>query len=92
MSATGSLFSLTKNIVGAGILCLAAGMAAGKGTGFAPAVALVLFSCVLSTYSFNLVGRVVDVTGAVDFRDLWSLTMGAKSAWIVDFMIFGVAG
>ena len=91
LSATASVFSLTKNIVGAGILCLAAGMAAGQGTGFTPAVALVLFSCVLSTYSFNLVGRVVDVTGAVDFRDLWSLTVGSSSAWFVDFMIFGVA-
>ena len=60
-SSTASIFSLTKNIVGAGILCLAAGMAAGRGTGFVPAVALVLFSCALSTYSFHLVGRVVDV-------------------------------
>jgi hypothetical protein len=37
------------------MLALPAGMAAGKGTGVVPAVALVFFACALSTYSFNLV-------------------------------------
>ena len=54
-------------------------------------VGIVLISCLLSAYTFSMVGRTVEVTGATDFRDLWSLTLGAKSAWIVDFMIMGEA-
>jgi len=91
MSAAACITSLTKNIIGAGMLALPAGMAAGKGTGVLPALAIVLFSGALSTYTFNLVGRCVDATGAVDFRELWSLTVGSSSAWVVDFMILGVA-
>ena len=73
------------------MLALPAGMAAGRGTGAIPACVLVLFSMVLSSYSFNLVGRTVEATGARDFRELWSLTVGSGSAWMVDFMILGVA-
>jgi len=90
MSKTASVISLTKNIVGAGMLALPAGMAAGKGTGSVPALLLVGFSCFLSTYCFNLVGRCVEATGAKDFRELWSLTVGKDSAWLVDAMIVGV--
>jgi len=91
MTTVASAIALTKNIIGAGMLALPAGMAAGKGTGQLPAVLLVIVSCLLSTYSFTLVGRVVEVTGAVDFRELWGLTVGSASAGSVDTMILGVA-
>lgn len=48
--------------------------------------------CALSAYTFGLIGRSCDATGANDFRELWSLTIGSGSAWIVDIMIMGIAG
>lgn len=84
------MIALSKNIIGAGMLSLPAGMAAGKGTGTLPAVVLTAFACGLSSYAFNLVGRAVEATGATDFRDLWSRSIGDSSAWVVDFMILGV--
>lgn len=41
-------------------------------------------------FSFNLVGRAVHATGARDFRELWADTIGAHSAWVVNFFIFAV--
>lgn len=91
-SPTGSIVSLVKNIVGAGMLALPAGMAAGGGTGLIPATAIVLSCCLMSAYTFSLVGRACEETGAHDFRDLWGETLGEHTSWIVDFMILGVAG
>ena len=37
----------------------------------------------LFRYTFALVGRSCQATGAHDFRDLWTLTLGEGSAWMV---------
>jgi hypothetical protein len=49
MSTRASAVSLTKNIIGAGILALPAGMAAGAGTGQITATLMAVMCCVLST-------------------------------------------
>ncbi|KAG5190219.1 transmembrane amino acid transporter protein-domain-containing protein [Tribonema minus] len=87
---TASTFNLAKNIIGGGMLALPAGMAAGRGTGYAPAFALMAATCVLSAYTFVLVGKSVDATGARSFKDLWAKTIGPKSAWAVDAAIFAL--
>jgi solute carrier family 38 (sodium-coupled neutral amino acid transporter), member 11 len=75
-SMTASTFNLAKNIIGGGMLALPAGMAAGSGTGFVPAIALMTGTCLLSAYTFVLVGKSVAHTRAKSFKDLWAKTIG----------------
>lgn len=91
MSAGSSSVALAKNIIGGGMLALPAGMAASKGTGFVPALALTAFSATASAYTFAVIGAAVEHTGATDFKDLWGRTIGRKSAWIIDAVIIGLA-
>jgi len=70
MSSLASALSMSKNIIGGGMLALAWGMAAGKGTGWLPAFGVLGGSCAASAYTFYLVGKLVEQTGARDFRSL----------------------
>jgi len=87
---TASTFNLAKNIIGGGMLALPAGMAAGGGTGLIPAFALVLSTCILSAYTFVLLGKSVQYTKAASFKDLWAKTIGSHSAWVIDAAIFAI--
>lgn len=49
MSTRASVVSLTKNIIGAGVFALPAGMATGAGTGQVTATLLAVVCCLLST-------------------------------------------
>ena len=53
-----------------------AGMAAGGGTGFVPALSLAGGICALSAYTFVLVGKSCAVTKSKNFKDLWARTIG----------------
>jgi Transmembrane amino acid transporter protein len=81
-SMTASTFNLAKNIIGGGMLALPAGMAAGSGTGFVPAIALMTGTCLLSAYTFVLVGKSVAHTRAKSFKDLWAKTIGEDHLFI----------
>jgi hypothetical protein len=52
MSDTAAIVSLFKTIVGGGILALPAGMAAGKGTGVAPGLAILALHAAVSAYTY----------------------------------------
>ncbi|KAH8059211.1 hypothetical protein JL721_9302 [Aureococcus anophagefferens] len=67
-------------------------MAAGTGTGVAPAVAIVALHAALSAYTYSLVGRAVAKTGAANFGELWDACFSPKTSWVIDVMIMGVAG
>ena len=82
MSTSSAIFSIFKNIVGAGVLALPAGMAAGKGTGMVPAVVLTLGLCFIASRTFGSFGRSIDATGATSFPDLWARTIGPKTTWV----------
>mmetsp|Transcript_19592 Transcript_19592/g.29062 ORF Transcript_19592/g.29062 Transcript_19592/m.29062 type:complete len:469 (-) Transcript_19592:1135-2541(-) len=78
------IFNLVKSIVGAGILGLPAGIAAfgNAPSALVPALGLVLFIGILSSYGFILIGRVCAYTDAKSYTDAWARTVGSKTSWI----------
>ena len=78
-------FQIINNVAGAGILTLAAGMAAG--VGWYPAILTTLALGAVSGYSFFLIGASCELTAQRTFKGLWAATLGAPSAWIVDLSI-----
>mmetsp|Transcript_34934 Transcript_34934/g.44833 ORF Transcript_34934/g.44833 Transcript_34934/m.44833 type:complete len:578 (-) Transcript_34934:580-2313(-) len=85
-----SLLNLTKNIIGGGMLALPAGMVAGGGTGVGAAAILLVLSASLSAYTFFNIGQSCNRTNAISFKALWTKTLGAKSAWMIDALIFSM--
>lgn len=63
-----SIFNLTKNIVGIGLLSLPAAVAAG--TGLLPAIGLTVLLGVYSGYTFSIFGRVCEASGERNFKGL----------------------
>ncbi len=78
------VFNLVKNIVGAGILSLPAGIAAygDAPSAVLPAAFLISFIGLSSAYCFSLIGRVCSATGAASYRDAWSKSVGSSTSWI----------
>jgi len=78
------VFNLVKNIVGAGVLSLPAGIAAFGNAPSAAIPAVVLISVIgaMSGYCFSLIGRVCSYTGAKSYREAWDKTVGEKTSWI----------
>ena len=74
------VFNLVKNIVGAGVLSLPAGVAAfgSAPSALFPAVALIAIIGVMSGYCFSLIGRVCEMTGASSYRDAWARSVGPE--------------
>jgi sodium-coupled neutral amino acid transporter 11 len=71
-----TVFNIVKNIVGEGMLSLAAGVAAG--TGLIIAIVLMLFFCLLLGYTFSGVGRVCKSTGTSSFKDAAAQVVGPR--------------
>ena len=83
-SMTSSIINLSKNIVGSGVLALAAGVAAFTASpmGVLPALAVLLFLGGASGYTFSLIARVGTEVGADSYRDAWTKVFGAGTAFI----------
>jgi amino acid permease len=83
-SITVLMFNLVKNIVGAGVLSLPAGVAAfgDAPSALLPAIGITVFVGYLSAYCFALIGRVCSVTGATSYRNAWDRSVGESSSWI----------
>lgn len=64
------VFNIIKNIVGEGMLSLAAAMS--KGTGVFPAILITLLMALLFTYSFSMIGRVAHATHEKRFNEIGS--------------------
>ncbi len=75
-----SIINLSKNIVGSGVLALAAGVAAFSASPLAivPALALLLFLGGVSGYSFSLIARVGDEMGTDTYKDTWAKIFGSR--------------
>uniref|UniRef100_A0A7S2Y2V6 Amino acid transporter transmembrane domain-containing protein n=2 Tax=Entomoneis paludosa TaxID=265537 RepID=A0A7S2Y2V6_9STRA len=81
-----SIFNLSNNVAGAGILTLAAGKA--TGTGWVPSVVICVTLAFCSAHTFSLIGKACEMTGETTFKGLWSRAIGEKTSWIVDTMVF----
>lgn len=81
--------NLAKNIAGAGVLSLSAGIASFSGAKAAvlPATLLLLFLGAVSAYSFSLLARVVEDNGTDTIRETWSKLFGERWAIIPDATI-----
>lgn len=81
-SMPSTIANLAKNIVGSGVLALAAGVGAFSGARVAivPALALLFMMCGLSGYTFSSIARVSAAVGASSYRDAWSKVFGQRSA------------
>jgi len=81
-SVSSTIANLAKNIVGSGVLALAAGVGAFSGSRVAivPAMVLLFLMCGLSGYTFSSIARVSAEVGATTYRDAWSKVFGERSA------------
>jgi amino acid permease len=80
--------SLTKNILGIGVLTIAGGMSSGTGVGPA-SLAMILFT-LMSAFTFSSLGDLcasTDLGEACTFEELWAVTLGSSSRWLVSAMI-----
>jgi len=84
VGVTPSIINLAKNIVGSGVLALAAGIAAFSGSSLAllPAIVILFFTGAVSAYTFSTIARVGAGVGANTYRDTWSKVFGEKTAFI----------
>ena len=86
---TTSVVNLFKNIVGSGVLALAAGVAAFSGSGLAlvPSLLILLAVGAASGYTFSTIARVGDAVGASTYRETWLKIYGEKTVFLADATI-----
>ncbi|CAM9652038.1 unnamed protein product [Chrysoparadoxa australica] len=79
-----SIANLAKNIMGAGMFSLPAGVAAFSDakSAIVPASALIAILGLLSGYTFSLLGRSCGETGAESYEQAWSKSVSDKTAWV----------
>mmetsp|Transcript_40699 Transcript_40699/g.85505 ORF Transcript_40699/g.85505 Transcript_40699/m.85505 type:complete len:482 (-) Transcript_40699:249-1694(-) len=85
---TKSSFNLIKNIVGAGVLALPAGVAsfADSPSAVIPAAGWVCAMGLAFAYSFQLIAKTCKMTQSVTFREVWEETMGYDGALTVSMV------
>ena len=85
----GSIANLAKNIVGSGVLALAAGIAAFADSKAAlwPAMAILAFTGSLSAYTYSLIARVGSAVGSSTYRETWTKVFSEKTAVIPDLTV-----
>lgn len=86
---TESTINLFKNVVGSGVLALAAGIAAFSSSPLAllPSLAIMAAVGLVSAYAFILIARVGAATGATTYRDVWQKVYGKSTTWITDVTV-----
>ena len=88
-SLVGPIANLAKNIVGSGVLALAAGIAAFSGSKLAllPSMCILLFTGALSAYTYSLIARVGSAVGSSTYRETWTKVFSEKTAFIPDLTV-----
>lgn len=83
-TVSNEIFNLVKNIVGAGVLSLPAGIASfgNAPSAILPATALIATIGAASGYCFSTIGRVCAMENATSYREAWSKTVGEGTSWI----------
>lgn len=84
-----TIVNLAKNIVGSGVLSLAAGVAAFSGSPLAlfPSIALLSVICAMSAYTFTLIARVGASVGATSYAETWGKVFGKETQLLPAFVI-----
>jgi len=84
-----SIVNLAKNIVGSGVLALAAGIAAFSGSPLAllPAILILFFTGALSAYTFSTIARVGAGVGANTYKETWAKVFGEKTSFIPEVTV-----
>jgi len=84
-----TVISLAKNIVGSGVLALAAGVGTFSASRVAilPAILLLSAMCSLSAYTFSLIARVSAAVGASSYKEAWAKIFGERSSLIPSVII-----
>lgn len=79
-----SAVNLAKNIAGAGMLSLPAGVAAFSGSpkALVPALAITALLGLLSAYTFVLIADVCQRTGETTYPGVWAKTVSRGTAWL----------
>jgi sodium-coupled neutral amino acid transporter 11 len=77
---------LANNVAGAGILTLSSAKA--SGTGWIPSIIISISLALCSAHTFILIAKACEMTGEDSFKGLWTKAFGAKTAYIVDSMVF----
>ncbi|CAB9531932.1 Solute carrier family 38 member (Partial), partial [Seminavis robusta] len=84
-SVPSMIFNLIKNIVGAGVLGLPAGIAAfgDAPSAVLPAIVLIVWMGSMSAYGFSLIGRLCAYSQAQSYAGAWQAATGSSaSKWI----------
>lgn len=87
-SIPNEIFNLVKSIVGAGVLSLPAGIAAygNAPSAVIPAMLFIFLMGTISAYTFSLLARVCQATGAQTYAEAWSKTSckgGNGCSWLI---------
>lgn len=82
-----SIFNLSNNVAGAGLLTLAAGKAV-SGTGWVPSIMTCVALAFGSAQTFSLIGKACEMTGEGSFKGLWSVAFGDQTSWVLDSFVF----
>jgi len=77
--------AIFKNLIGAGVFLIPAGVVR---VGLAPALLALVIAGVISAATFYAFGRAASQTGTRTTSDMWSATVGPKSAWAYDSVLF----
>ena len=88
-SSTAATINLFKNIVGSGILALAAGVAAFSASPLAllPSIAILFSVGAASGYTYSTIARVGAASGASSYREVWMKVYGEKSTFLTDLTV-----
>jgi len=73
------VINLLADLTPAGVLPLAFGM---SGTGYVPAVAILLMLTGVAAYMMHLIARTIEISGKNTYDQIWSVVIGPKSAWV----------
>ena len=88
-SVSASVVNLFKNIVGSGVLALAAGVAAFSGSPLAlvPSLLILLAVGAVSAYTYSSIARVGAAVGASSYRETWMKVYGEKTTVLTDLTV-----
>ena len=83
------MYSLVKNVVGAGIFALPAGAA--SGAGLVPSMALTIIMGLISGWTFFVLGRASAETGSNTYPQLWERTVGSEWVGVINAGLVAMA-
>ena len=88
-SIADSSFNLAKCILGSGVLSLPGGVAffTNSKIGVIPANLLTIVMGVLSTISFNNIGRACEESGASSMQEAWEKSVSTRTAFIIGLFV-----